>query len=502
LVCGGAGTGKTLLAMEFLVRGAVEYDEPGVFISFEERRSDLCANTASLGFRLERLIARKKLCIDQIAVERGELLVTGEYNLDGLFILMATAIDSVKARRVVLDTIEVLFGALTNPGILRSELHRLFAWLKEKGVTTIVTGERGDGGFTRQGLEEYVSDCVIMLDQRVIDQVATRRIRIVKYRGSPHGTNEYPFLIDTHGFVVMPITSIALDHPAESECISTGIASLDAMLAGKGYFRGSTLMVSGAAGTGKTSMASEFVDAACGRNERCLYFAFEESPQQLSRNMLSIGIDLQKWVKRGLLAFSASRPATFGLEVHISMMLNQIEQLQPRVVVLDSVSSFESAGTKRDSIAMMMRLIDQLKAHQISTMLTSLTPAGENGDGYAIGVSSLIDGWILLRNLELAGERTRTLHVLKARGIRHSNQVRELLITNQGLDLKSIDAGAYGILPGSGEFTRRLRGRLSASNESTVRQQEMVARKRSGPRRVAPIQGLNPRPRKSARTAR
>jgi circadian clock protein KaiC len=449
LICGSAGTGKTLLAMEFLVRGVVNHDEPGVFISFEERPSDLSANTASLGFNIDRLIAHKRLRIEQIAVERREVPETGEYNLDGLFVRMAVAIDSVRAKRVVIDTIEVLFGALANFGILRAELHRLFAWLKDKGVTTIVTGERGDGHLTRQGLEEYVSDCVIMLDQRVIDEVATRRIRVVKYRGSPHGTNEYPFLIDSHGFVVIPITAISLNYPAEDGCMSTGVPKLDEMLGGKGYFRGSTLMVSGSAGTGKTSMAVQFVDAACRRGERCLFFSFEESPLQLSRNMRSIGIDLTKWVKRGLLEFSASRPATFGLEVHISMMLTVIEAFKPLIVVLDSISSFESAGTKRDSLAMLMRLIDQLKSHQISTMLTSLTVAGDDTDRHPIGVSSLIDAWLLLRNVKKAGERTRALHVLKARGIKHSNQERELLITDQGLDLALIHLGSEGILAGS-----------------------------------------------------
>ncbi len=479
LVCGSAGTGKTLLAMEFLVRGAINHDEPGVFISFEERPSDLAANTASLGFDINRLIARNKLRIEQIALERSEIPETGEYNLDGLFVRMGAAIDSVRAKRVVIDTIEVLFGALANLGILRAELHRLFAWLKQKNVTTIVTGERGDGNLTRQGLEEYVSDCVIMLDQRVIDQVATRRIRVVKYRGSAHGTNEYPFLIDSHGFVVIPITAIALDYPAQDACISTGISKLDSILAGKGYFRGSTLMVSGAAGTGKTSMASQFVDAACRRGERCLYFSFEESPLQLSRNMRSIGIDLQKWVKRGLLAFSASRPATFGLEVHISLMLNVIEDFQPRIVVLDSISSFESAGTKRDSLAMLMRLIDQLKAQQISTMFTSLTAVRDGTDRHPIGVSSLIDGWLLLRNVKKAGVRTRALRVLKARGIKHSNQERELLITDRGLDLDLIQIGSAALRADSDHVIKPRQGRVRGSkDQAPKRAQRALAENR------------------------
>jgi circadian clock protein KaiC len=480
LVCGGAGTGKTLFGMEFLVRGATKYGEHGVFVSFEERASDLSENTASLGFELDRLMASNKILVDQIRIERNEILETGEYNLDGLFIRLAAAIDSVGAKRVVLDTIEVLFGALSNVGILRAELHRLFAWLKDKGVTTLVTGERGDGSLTRQGLEEYVSDCVILLDQRVIEQIATRRIRVVKYRGSVHGTNEYPFLIDSAGFVVLPITAIALDYPADDAFVSTGTPKLDAMLGGKGFFRGSTLMVSGSAGTGKTSMAAQFADAACRRGERCLYFAFEESPQQLSRNMRSIGIDLQKWVKRGLLRFCAARPSTFGLEVHISMMLRAVEEFHPQTVVLDPVSSFEAAGTKLDALSMLMRLIDRFKSQQISAMLVGVTSAGEVAEHGGVGVSSLIDGWILLRSLEQGGERTRALYVLKARGIRHSNQVRELLITDKGLDLEPIHVGPEGILVGSARSAQELRDRIAArlSRDDIEQRKDLLVRKR------------------------
>ena len=480
LVCGGPGTGKTLFGMEFLVRGAIAYDEPGVFISFEERIADLSANMASLGFELDRLIATQRICIDHIRIDKDEILETGDYSLDGLFIRLAAAIDSIQAKRVVLDTIEVLFGALTNVGILRAELHRLFAWLKDKGVTTIVTGERGEGSLTRQGLEEYVSDCVIVLDQRIIDQIATRRIRVVKYRGSMHGTNEYPFLIDSGGFLVLPITSIALDYPASKEFVPSGIAKLDAMLGGKGFFRGSTLMVSGAAGTGKSSLASQFVDAACRRGERCLYFAFEESPLQLSRNMTSIGIDLQRWVQRGLLRFFAARPATFGLEVHISMMVKQVEEFLPKVVVMDPVSSFESAGTRVDALAMLMRLIDRFKVHQISALLTSLSAGTEEAERSAAGVSSLIDGWILLRNLEQAGERTRALFVLKARGIGHSNQVRELIITERGLDLERIQMGPDGILVGSAREAQHLRdlAAVRLSRDDLKQRKELLARKR------------------------
>jgi len=492
LVCGGPGTGKTLFGVEFLVRGAINYGEPGVLISFEERPSDLAANSASLGFKLDRLVARKKLVLEQILVERAAIVETGEYNLDGLFIRLAAAIDSVGAKRVVLDTIEVLFGALANAGILRAELHRLFAWLKDRGITTVVTGERGDGSLTRQGLEEYVSDCVIVLDQRVVDQIATRRIRVVKYRGSLHGTNEYPFLIDSLGFLVLPITAIALDYPAANEFMSTGVAKLDAMLGGKGYFRGSTLMVSGAAGTGKTSMAAQFLDAACRRSERCLYFSFEESPLQLSRNMRSIGLDLQKWVKRGLLQFCAARPATFGLEVHISMMMKMADDFRPRVVVLDPVSSFESAGTKLDALAMLMRLIDRFKSQQISVMLTSLTGTGELAEQRSEGISSLIDGWILLRNLEHRGERTRALYVLKARGIKHSNQVRELVITDHGLDLEQIHVGPEGILVGSARHAQQLLDNVAAktSRDDLKHHRDLLMRKRTALKaRIAELEG-------------
>jgi circadian clock protein KaiC len=480
LVCGGPGTGKTLFGIEFLVRGAAEHGEPGVFISFEERISDLADNVASLGFDLERLIATGKIYVDHIRIDKDEILETGDYNLDGLFIRLAAALDSIQAKRVVLDTIEVLFGALTNVGILRAEIHRLFAWLKDRGVTTIVTGERGEASFTRQGLEEYVSDCVIVVDQRVIDQIATRRIRVVKYRGSVHGTNEFPFLIDTDGILVLPITAIALDYPASTEFVPTGIAKLDEMLGGKGFFRGSTLMVSGAAGTGKTSMAAQFIDAACRRGERCLYFAFEESPLQLSRNMKSIGIDLQKWTQRGLLKFFAARPATFGLEVHISMMVKRVEEFLPQVVVLDPVSSFESAGTQADALAMLMRLIDRFKSLQISALLSSLTTGTEGSERSTAGVSSLIDGWILLRSIEQEGERTRALFVLKARGLSHSNQVRELIMTDRGLDLEEIQVGPEGILVGSARAAQLVRDRNAArvSRDDLKQRKELLARKR------------------------
>lgn len=480
LICGDSGTGKTLFGVEFLVRGAIEHGEPGVFVSFEERATDLAKNSASLGFDLEALIARKKLVIDRVAVDRTNVLESGEYNLEGLFLRLGAAIDSIKAKRVVLDTIEVLFAVLTNLGVLRSELHRLFEWLKDRGVTTIVTGERGDGHFTRFGLEEYVSDCVILLDQRVVDQIATRRLRIVKYRGSTHGTNEYPFLIDEQGFYVLPITGIGLTGPAPRSRVSTGIAALDAMLGGKGYYRGSTIMASGASGTGKSSMAAHFVDAACRRGERCLYFAFEESPDQIERNMSSVGLGLKKWVERGTLRFFSARPATFGLEAHISMMIKRIEELRPSIVVIDPVSAFEAAGTLLDARLMVMRMIDMLKSRGITALFTALTAAEDNAEQTAVGVSSLIDSWILLRNLEQSGERTRALFILKSRGMKHSNQVRELILTDRGMELAEIAVGPNGILVGSARQAQVVQDRVAtvASRQEIQRRQNELTRKK------------------------
>jgi len=462
LVCGGSGCGKTLFGMEFLVRGILEYGEPGVFMCFEERERDLAENVASLGFNLPQLIAGKKLIVDQVKIERAEIAETGEYSLDGLFIRLGAAIEAVGAKRVVLDTIETLFGALNNQGILRAELRRLFEWLKDKGVTTIVTGERGDGTLTRQGLEEYVSDCVILLDQRVTDQIATRRLRIVKYRGSVHGTNEYPFLIDQHGFTVLPITNISLNYKVSTEIISTGIPKLDAMFVGGGYFRGGTLLLSGSSGTGKTSVSAHFADAACRRGERCIFFAFEESPDQILRNMRSIGLDLSRWVSAGLLRFAASRPTSAGLETHLSGMLQAIDDFKPHVVIIDPLSSFQSAGSELDVKAMLMRVIDLFKSRGITTMCTSLTRGGQAEESVS-GVSSLMDSWIVLRNVEQGGERTRALFIIKSRGKKHSNQARELLMTDKGIDLIDVFVGPEGtILTGSARVTQQQADKLAA----------------------------------------
>lgn len=435
LVCGSAGCGKTLLSMEFLVRGATEYGEPGVFMAFEETAQELTQNVRSLGYDLDKLIEQKKLAIDFVRVEKNEIEETGEYDLEGLFIRLNAAIESIGAKRVVLDTIEALFSGLQNEGILRAELRRLFRWLKDKGVTAIITGERGNGTLTRRGLEEYVSDCVILLDHRVNDQVSTRRMRIVKYRGTPHGTNEYPFLIDEDGFTVLPITSLGLQHEVGSERISSGVPGIDAMLGGKGFYRGSTILISGTAGTGKSSVAAQFIDAACKRGERCLCFAFEESPGQVVRNMRSIGLDLGKWVKSNLLQIHSSRATFYGLEMHLATIHKLIQECRPDIVVLDPISALIQAGTRFDAHSMVIRLIDFLKLNGITAMLTNLTNGGEALERTNVDISSIVDTWILLRDVEYSGERNRALYILKSRGMRHSNRMRQFLLTDHGVQL-------------------------------------------------------------------
>jgi len=454
LVCGGAGSGKTLLGIEFLVRGATQFNEPGVFMSFEESAEELTKNVASLGFDLNRLTASKRLLVDYVHIERSEIEETGEYDLEGLFIRLGNAIDSIGAKRVVLDTIESLFAGLPNPSILRAELRRLFRWLKKKGMTAIITGERGDNALTRHGLEEYVSDCVILLDHRVANQISTRRLRIVKYRGSIHGTNEFPFLIDERGLVVMPITSLGLKHIVTSQRISTGIPRLDTMLGGKGYFRGSSILVSGTAGTGKTSMAAHFVDAACRRGERSVFFAFEESPSQIIRNMRSIGIDLQQWVERGLLKFHAERPTVYGLEAHLASMEKIIDLFKPKVVIVDPVTNLISVGSETDVKAMLIRLLDQMKSNQTTALFTTLTGASGSYEMTEVGTSSLTDTWLLLRDIEIGGERNRGLYILKSRGMAHSNQIREFLLTDKGVDLLDVYVGPSGMLTGSARISQ------------------------------------------------
>ncbi len=441
LLCGTAGSGKTLLAMEFLVRGAADLGEPGVFMAFEEQAGELTQNVRSLGFDLDELAERNKLVLDHVHIERSEIEETGEYNLEGLFVRLGFAIDSIGAKRVVLDTIEALFGGLSNDAILRAELRRLFRWLKDKGVTAIITGERGQGALTRHGLEEYVSDCVILLDHRVNEQMATRRLRIVKYRGTVHGTNEYPFLIDEDGISVLPITSMGLEHEVSSERVSTGIPGLDAMLGGEGYYRGSSVLISGTAGTGKTSVAAHLADSNARRGERCLYFAFEESQAQLVRNMRSIGLDLVPWLEEGLLRVHASRPTQHGLEMHLATIHKQVREFRPATVVFDPVSNFIAAGSVTEARSMLMRLVDFLKAEQITALFTDLTPGGAAQEATQVDISSLIDTWLLIRDVEQGGERNRGIYVLKSRGMAHSNQVCEFLLTDRGIDVQDVRAG-------------------------------------------------------------
>jgi circadian clock protein KaiC len=449
LLCGGAGCGKTLFAMEFLMRGANDHGEPGVFMTFEETPEDLAKNFSSLGFDLPDMISRGLIATDHIKIERSELEETGEYDLEGLFIRLGNAIDSIGAKRVVLDTIEALFSGLSNTAILRAELRRLFHWLKDRGMTAIITGESGDKTLTRYGLEEYVADCVILLDFRIQEQLSTRRLRIVKYRGSSHGSDEYPFLIDEKGFSILPITSLGLDYPVSSERISTGVVKLDEMLEGKGFYQGGTILVSGTAGTGKTSLASTFAVAACRRGERCLYFAFEESPSQIIRNMGSIGIDLALWVKKGLLKFHAARPSLYGLEMHLLTFHNLIEEFKPQVLVVDPISNLSAAGTIREVKSILTRLVDYLKMANISTFLTDLTHFTGSLEHTSEEISSLIDTWLLLRDIELNGERNRGLYILKSRGMAHSNQIQEFLLTNEGIGLIDIYTGSGDVLTGS-----------------------------------------------------
>jgi circadian clock protein KaiC len=475
LICGSAGCGKTLFATEFLVRGATQYHEPGVLMSFEESGKELTQNVASLGFDLEQLVAKKKLVIDHVRVERSEIEETGEYDLEALFIRLGYAIDSIGAKRVVLDTLESLFAALPNDAILRAELRRLFEWLKSRGMTAVITGERGAGTLTRHGLEEYVSDCVILLDHRVTDLVSTRRLRVIKYRGSTHGTNEYPFLIDEQGISLLPITSLGLNHEVSNERVSSGIPRLDTMLGGEGFYRGSSILVSGTPGTGKSSMAATFADASCRRRERVIYFAFEESEQQIVRNMRSIGIDLRRWVKRGLLRFHASRPTEHGLEMHLVTMNKQIAEFRPSVAIVDPVTNLISTGTVKEVESTLTRLIDFLKAHQVTLFFTSLTNSNLNLERSEVGMSSLMDTWILLRDIEINGERNRALYILKSRGMAHSNQIREFKLSNSGILLRDVYVGPEGVLTGSARAAQEAR----QANELTARRQEIKRRERA-----------------------
>jgi len=481
LVCGGAGCGKTLFAAEFLVRGAAQFGEPGVFMSFEETEAELKANVASLGFDLSGLVRHKKILLEHIHIERSEIHETGEYDLEGLFVRLNLAIDSIGAKRVVLDTLEALFAGLPNEAILRAELRRLFRWLKDKRVTAVITAERGREQLTRHGLEEYVSDCVILLDHRVHDQIATRHLRVVKYRGALHGTNEFPFLIGDEGISVLPITSLGLTHKVTSGRISTGIPRLDAMLGGRGFFRGSSILLTGTPGTGKTIISTCFARAAARRGERVLFFSFEESPDQIIRNTRSIGMHLEPLVRRGLLRFHAARPTLYGLEMHLATMFKEIAAFQPHVVIMDPITSLMVAGTDSETKGMVTRLIDYLKGGQITSLFTSLTHGGHALQQSEIAMSSLMDAWMLLQDFEGNGERNRVLYVIKARGMAHSNQIREFLISDRGIDLVDAYIGPSGVLTGAAQVaqTAREKAEVLASKQEAARRRRELKRKRA-----------------------
>jgi circadian clock protein KaiC len=469
------------MALEFLVKGATRYDEPGVFMAFEETEEELTRNVSSLGFDLEGLVTQRKLAIDYVYIERSEIEETGEYDLEGLFVRLGNAIDSIKAKRVVLDTLEVLFASLPNEAILRAELRRLFRWLKKKGVTAVVTGERGEVTLTRHGLEEFVADCVILLDHRITEQVSTRRLRVVKYRGSAHGRNEYPFLIDQDGISILPITSLGLDSEAPSERVSTGIPRLDAMFDNKGYYKGSSVLVSGTAGTGKSTMAAQFVESACKRGERALYLAFEESPKQILRNMRSAGIDLEPHLKSNSLLIRAERPTHFGLEMHLLEMTKLVDLLNPHVVVMDPITNLISVGTRSDAKLMLTRFIDFLKSRQITSLFTSLSSPEGSLEQREVGVSSLMDTWMVLKDIEGQGERNRGLTIVKSRGMAHSNQFRELQLTGKGIILQDVYLGASGALTGAARAAEMAEEQASAlaRSQEIERLNRQMERKRA-----------------------
>jgi circadian clock protein KaiC len=488
LLCGGAGCGKTLFAATFLVNGATRYDEPGVFMSFEERAKDLATNVASLGYDLQDLVGRRKLAIDFVRVERSEIEESGEYDLEGLFVRLGHAVDVVGAKRVVLDTIETLFAGLSDAAVLRAEIRRLFAWIRERGLTAVITGERGEGQLTRQGLEEYVSDCVVLLDNRVEDQITTRRLRVVKYRGSAHGTNEYPFLIDHRGISVLPVTSAALDYDVSNDIVSTGIGGLDAMLGPGGFFRGSSILVSGVAGTGKTTVCSYMVDAACRRGERAMSFVFEESGAQICRNMTSVGLDLQRHVDGGLLRFEAARPTLFGLEMHLARMHRDIEEFQPNLVVIDPVSALH--GPRTELQGTLLRMVDMLKSRGITALFTSLRNEAARDQTADLGLSSLMDSWVKLLDVEASGERTRTLYMIKSRGMSHSNQMREFRITAGGIEVVEAYVGPGGVLTGTARVIQEAHERavaLRRRQDGERRRRELVRQRGAIERQIAEL---------------
>lgn len=481
IVCGGPGCGKTMLGMEFLIRGAQEFDEPGVLIAFEETPQELERNVASLGFDLKHLVAAKKLFLDYIFVEPSEIQETGDYDLEGLFIRLQHAVDTVGAKRICLDTLEALFAGFSNEGVLRSELRRLFRWLKDRNLTTVITAEKGDKTLTRHGLEEYVSDCVILLDHRVQEQISTRRLRIVKYRGTSHGADEYPFLIGESGISVLPVTALEMRHEVSDERVSTGLPDLDEMLGGYGFYRGSSVLISGTAGSGKTTLVSSFVDAACRRGERTLMVGFEESVKQVDRNMRSVGLNLKQWLDSGMLVHEAWRPSQYGIEAHLLRIHKLIEDVQPQHVVIDPITNLINGSGAREIYSMLMRLMDYLKTRQITSIFTNLTSGDESEERTNIGISSLTDTWLLCRDQELNGERNRCIYVLKSRGMAHSNQVREFVMGSDGIRLIAPYVGAGQVLTGASRVAQEARERAESllRAQEIERNQEALERKRT-----------------------
>src|SRR5258706_2295338 len=491
IVCGGPGCGKTMLGIEFLVRGALEYNEPGVLMAFEETPQDIAQNVASLGFDIQDLSDKKKLFLDYVAVEPSEIQETGEYDLEGLFIRLGNAVETVGAKRVMFDTPESLFSSFSNPAMLRSEFRRLFRWLKDHDLTAVITAERGENTLTRYGLEEYVSDCVISLDHRVKDQISARRLRIVKYRGTKHGADEYPFLIDEQGMSILPLSSLQLQHEVSDERVSSGIPDLDQMLEGQGYYRGSSILFSGTAGSGKTALAASFADATCRRGERCLFIAFAESPNQITRNMKSVGVDLEPWVKQGFLFQESWRPTQFGLEMHLLRIHRLVEKVKPTVVVIDPITNLITGTAQREVQSMLMRLMDFLKGKLITSVFVSLTKGGDSLEKTEVGISSLADTWIMLRDIDLNGERNRSFYVLKSRGMAHSNQFRQFTMSEQRLKLVPAYIATRGVMTGSSRLAQEAKERAAAlaeEQENQRRQEEMNLRRLNLQAQIAALQ--------------